>query len=501
MVSRIRDSVRNRLLLANVAGAVVVMAVLELALPESLTTGLGIRLAVVAFVAIFLVFAGLATVWAHLAFARSVAWVVEGRRPTGAERAEVLRLPWHSALRPLVFWVVAAASYPLATMVVGGPGPVTVIKISHGILLGGVVTCGLGFLMIERSFTSLFTITLAGSLPRRPATLGVRMRLLLAWMVGSAVPMVALAVIIVTPEEVPPEAAVVVLAAGGVGAGLIATWSAATSLAEPLAHVRDALARVRDGQLDTDLLVDDGGEIGEVQAGFNQMVKGLRDRERVRDLFGRHVGRAVAGHALEHGTGLGGEQKDASIIFVDIVGSTTLAEMLPPDEVVDLLNAFFDVVVRTIHDEGGWVNKFEGDGALCVFGVPGQTDNHRERALRAARRLQREMEALAERHRGLAAGIGVSSGTVVAGNVGAEERFEFTVIGRAVNEAARLTELAKHREPMILASEATVERGNGEADHWQAAGQVELRGHIEPTGVATLLRHEGDREATPARRS
>src|SRR5205814_4855713 len=122
---------------------------------------------------------------------------------------------------------------------------------------------------------------------------------------------------------------------------------------------------------------------------------------------------------------------------------------LPPEEVVDLLNRFFATVVRVVDAEGGWVNKFEGDAALAVFGAPTDQPDHAARALRAARRLGAELEPL-----GVDAGIGVSSGPVVAGNVGAENRYEDTVIGDPVNEAARLTEVAKRRPSRVAASDA-----------------------------------------------
>ena len=136
-----------------------------------------------------------------------------------------------------------------------------------------------------------------------------------------------------------------------------------------------------------------------------------------------------------------------------------MAEVLPPGEVVATLNAFFQAVVDTVQAEGGWVNKFEGDGALCVFGVPAFQPDHEQRALRAARALPGRLAEVRAAHPGLDAGIGVSSGTVVAGNVGTEERFEYTVIGRPVNEAARLTDLAKQRPGRVLASAAAVRAG------------------------------------------
>src|SRR5439155_17765442 len=152
--------------------------------------------------------------------------------------------------------------------------------------------------------------------------------------------------------------------------GLVAAWLSARSVADPLEEVRRALDDVRVGRDDIELRVYDGSEIGRLQAGFNQMVAGIRERERLRDLFGRQVGEDVAREALERGTELGGEARDVAALFVDLVGSTELAASREPHEVVELLNAFFRVVVAVVGRHGGFVNKFEGDAALCVFGAP-----------------------------------------------------------------------------------------------------------------------------------
>jgi adenylate cyclase len=128
-----------------------------------------------------------------------------------------------------------------------------------------------------------------------------------------------------------------------------------------------------------------------------------------------------------------------------------------------------------VNDEGGWVDKFEGDAALCVFGAPALLRDHPTRALRAARRLCAEVTVLDF-------GIGVSSGLAVAGNVGSEARFEYTVIGDPVNEAARLTEPAKGRPVHVLASRRAVDRADAdESRHWQPAETLQLRGRPEPT--------------------
>jgi adenylate cyclase len=141
------------------------------------------------------------------------------------------------------------------------------------------------------------------------------------------------------------------------------------------------------------------------------------------------------------------------------------------------LNQFFGTVVRTVAAEGGWVNKFEGDGALCVFGAPAAQPDHAARALRAARALGRALAAT------MPAGIGVSSGRAVAGNVGAEQRYEYTVIGDPVNEAARLTEAAKQHPARVLASAAAVRAAGDEAANWVEIGAFELRGRSQPTVV------------------
>lgn len=270
------------------------------------------------------------------------------------------------------------------------------------------------------------------------------------------------------------------LSAIGLGVGALTLGLASRSISDPPGNVRAALGQVRAGDLEARVPVDDGGDIGLLQAGFNEMVDGLRERQQVKDLFGRHVGEEVARQAMARGTQLGGEVRDVSALFVDITASTNLTEQLDPGEVVALLNDFFRAVVEAVGDEGGWVDKFEGDGALCVFGAPLDQPDHAARALRAARGLRERLHTLRARHTSLDAGIGVASGPAVAGNIGTETRFEYTVIGEPVHQAARLTEAAKGREARVLAAEATITAADGERECWRPAGDFELRGRSAP---------------------
>ncbi|HLJ08324.1 MAG TPA: adenylate/guanylate cyclase domain-containing protein, partial [Acidimicrobiia bacterium] len=312
-------------------------------------------------------------------------------------------------------------------------------------------------------------------------------RLLTAWLVGSAVPLVALAAVPLLHTRgglVSLSVSIVSLAAIGLVAGYFLTRATAGSVSEPLAGVRRALESVRHGDLSVEVPVDDPGELGRLQADLNRMVAGLRERRRLEDLFGRHVGEEVARQALAEPAVLGGRHRQVSVLFVDVIGSTALASTRPPDEVVTMFNRLFGCVVEAVTAERGWVNKFEGDAALCVFGAPADDPGHAAAALRAARRLRRLLDGLAAELPVLDVAIGVSTGTAVAGNVGAVDRYEYTVIGDPVNEAARLCELAKDRAGRVLVSGTTLDAAGDEARHWQRRGEEVLRGRSRPTVIA-----------------
>ena len=324
-----------------------------------------------------------------------------------------LNLPWTIGILPLPFWTVAAV------VIAAWPNTGTFAdraRLFVGITLGGILTCTLCYVLVDRASAELRARALAGALPEVHRAFGLRRRLLVVWALASGIPFAG---IVLTPlvrsrvSTVPLGWPVALLAIAGLGAGLFTTVGVATSIAAPLDRVRRSLADVRGGDLDAELTVDAAGELGLVQAGFNEMVAGLREREELRDLFGRHVGEEVAKAALEQGVSLGGEFRDVSVFFVDLVGSSALARETSADRVVALLNRFFAAVVQAAAAEGGWVNKFEGDAALCVFGAPNAEPDHAAAARCAPP--DRAGQSHLERFE---AGIGVSSGTVVAGNVG-----------------------------------------------------------------------------------
>jgi adenylate cyclase len=426
--------------------------------------------------------------WGLRASAPVERWLASGRPPTPEERRIALGQPFRFAAISGVFWTLAAVLFTLLNL--PGSGWAAVV-VGGAILMGGETTCAIGYLMAERIARPVTALALAGgSPPPERCVPGVAGRLSMAWSLGTGIPLFCISVIAVASLFQGGEdagrvaAAVFFLAAVGMGVGMLAISLAARSVAEPIAAVRRAMASIEEGQLDVAVPVDDGSEVGLLEAGFNRMALGLRERERLRDLFGRHVGRDVASAALANDgeIELGGEVREIAVLFVDMIGSTRLALKRSPAEVVTLLNTFFCVVVEVVEEHGGWVNKFEGDAALCVFGAPTPSAAPAGDALRAARRLRERVDGELS---GADACIGVSAGPAVAGNVGARERFEYTVIGDAVNEAARLCELAKQRPSRLLASDAVLERAaRDEVDRWEVRERVVLRGRDRPTGVA-----------------
>ncbi len=263
--------------------------------------------------------------------------------------------------------------------------------------------------------------------------------------------------------------------------------------------VRKAQRKVEGGDYDVEVPVFDTTELGLLQAGFNTMVSELRERERVRDLFSRHVGEDVARTAMENDAEMGGEVREVAVLFVDLIGSTELAASRPPTEVVEMLNAFFAVVIDVVEAHDGWINKFEGDAALAVFGAPIAIPDAAGSALRAGRTLA---ERLSSDLDGANAGIGISAGQAVAGNIGDTRRYEYTVIGDPVNEAARLTEAAKEIHGCVVASGAALARaGDDEARRWRVIESRVLRGRDDDTDLAVPAEHAPQDAATSSPRS
>ncbi|EGD54241.1 adenylate/guanylate cyclase domain-containing protein [Gordonia neofelifaecis] len=410
------------------------------------------------------------------------AWFVSGTPADDERRMQVQVIPARVVYADLVGWLAAYVTYVL----VSGAQPVFLLAMLVAFMLAATTSACLNYMFIESAVRPLVVLALGGR-SMRFAMHGVRERMAVIWLVSSAVPMVGMVTIIVGRAlDLVPQVhdnfdwpiaflAFIALASGARVVGLVGR-----AIRDPLNEMSTVVEAASDGDLTQRVAVYDSSEIGVLQDGINGMLDGLEERDRMREIFSRHVGVGVADLALEHDGELVGSNTDAAMIFVDITGSTSFAARRDPRETAVVLNAFFSIVAEVVAEHGGFINKFEGDAALVVFGAPEPMDNPAEAALAAARELG---EALGEKLP-LEWGMAVSYGSVFAGNIGARTRYEYTVIGDPVNECARLSDRAKEGYSPVYASGAAVDRaGEAEAGRWRRVDRVTLRGRAEPTEI------------------
>jgi len=233
-----------------------------------------------------------------------------------------------------------------------------------------------------------------------------------------------------------------------VGGGLVAivvgiglTWH----VTRPISALTGGVARVASGDLTLELPVRSSDEMGRLTSTFNDMVEGLRQRDFIRNTFGRYVSPEVAKTLLESPEGLkfGGEKREITVLMSDLRGYTRFAEQGDPAWVMELLNDFLARMTDLIIAYGGTINEFIGDAIFAVYGAPIAHADHAERAAASALAMQRAMAELNQEHaeRGrprFEMGIGINTGEAVVGNIGSEQRAKYAVVGAAVNLAARV---------------------------------------------------------------
>jgi adenylate cyclase len=380
-------------------------------------------------------------------------------------------------------WAIAAVV--IIPLNIGGGGRVATLLVSS-ILFGATSTVCTGFLFTQRALRKLM-VAATVDVEHAERAPGVRARLIMMWAMCSALPGAGIVVLVmlrangwIIPADAPIETPVLVLALVAVVLGSRAMILVASSISDPLHEVVDAMAEVERGHIGNMIDVYERSEIGQLQTGFNRMVAGLQERDQLRDLFGRHVGEEVVRRAIEENESFSGDERDVAVLFIDLVGSTQLTSTREPHEVAEVLNEFFQIVVAAVDERRGLINKFQGDAALAVFGAPLRIDDPASAALATARALGAELRRLP-----VDFGIGVSAGPVFAGNIGAENRYEYTVVGDAVNEAARLADRAKDFENRVLCSAEAIDRaGDSERRLWAVQGEEMLRGRSRLTQIS-----------------
>lgn len=415
-------------------------------------------------------------------FAPSVRWFDTGVEPDARQRRGAINTIRRQSILLLAVWLVSGAVFLLVNRGLGGP---LVVLMCLTVVFGGTATVSSSLLFTQRVVRPVVAAA-TREFDNRITAPGVTARLVLMWTLTTALPSGTIAILVLCRMNgwvIPPSASidipVLLLSLVAVFLGLRTLILVSLSISDPLREIIEAMADVEKGSIDVQVAEYEQSEIGRLQRGFNRMITGLQERDRLRELFGRHVGAEVVRLAIQTDAAsdiaLSGEVREVAVLFVDVTGSTEFAMNHPPQEVAAVLNEFFRTVVAAVDEQHGLINKFQGDAALAVFGAPITSEDAAAHALATARRLGDTLRGV------LDFGVGVSAGPVFAGNIGAENRYEYTVIGDPVNEAARLADRAKALPGRVACSGTAVGRAGTEAQHWHDHGTVTLRGRSEPT--------------------
>lgn len=472
----------------NVIGLLAVVAIAMFVVPMPSVPNEGQVRLVNGLIAIgyFLAVAPPAVVIGVRGFAEARDWLLEGRPPTGGEQSAVLRTPLRLFVLQAALWLLAAVLFGVFNLLYSWQ---IAARASIIVTIVGLSTASFAYLATERVLRPVAARALRSGIPRGVSVPGVGTRAVLAWAVGSGLSLLglmAIGILVLTGDlatRTELAIAMVTLAGTGLTVGVLMVTLAARATADPIGSVRHALANVRRGEFGVHVPVYDGSQIGQLQHGFNQMVGGLAERERIREAFGVYVDPDVAARILERGTDLEGEEVEVTIMFIDIRDFTAFAERTEAREVVAAINRLFDGIVPIIHTHGGRVDKFIGDGLLAVFGAPRRQPDHADQALAAALAIDAATNGRGNPE--LPIGIGLNSGTVVSGNVGGAGRFEFSVIGDAVNTAARVESATRQTGDTILLTEHTRHLLRAPHPELTERPPMPLKGKTDPIRLCT----------------
>jgi class 3 adenylate cyclase len=429
----------------------------------------------------------------------------EGADPAGVPpelRRRALNGPWFNASFSMAAWLLAGLFY-FPYQMWGGFSPAQAWRVFAGIVfVGGPVAAALSFLVTEFYWRRMIPLIFpdgrleASGVVRVP----ILMRLGATFFITSVLPPMLMLTVSLSlaarfggelPAEIRPlwmqllRTQTYIVGATGL-VSLVMALLVARFINRPVQALRAAMGRVASGELDVRVPVRSTDELGELNQHFNEMVEGLRQAERLRELFGRYVSPAVARQAVERGIALGGELSRATAMFVDLRGFTALTQRVAAARVVELLNDYYAIVERVCEAEGGVITQFLGDGVVVVFGGPLRPlPDHARRAIAAAVALQRALTRWdgidGER---LVAGIGICTGDMIAGNVGTGGRVTYTIVGDAVNQAARLQVKTRDLGFPILVTEST-RAALGESNGFvlRPCGAVALKGIAAPVEI------------------
>jgi adenylate cyclase len=418
-----------------------------------------------------------------------------GRTPLLPEltraRRRLIHLPWFAAAICGVAWFLCIPVFIGALVQVQNPlDPRLLWHLPISFCVSGFIAVTHSFFLVElASQWGLFPVFFRDERADRTPnifTLSLRGRGIM-WAVSASIcPIASLLLLVLAPPSPATNAAWLAVFVGviGIAFGIFTALMMSRLVAKPIDQLRTAADAVSRGNLAVDLGragARRADEFGRLLCEFDQMVRELRDKEKLRQTFGLHVGRRAAERILARDPGLSGVEEEITVMFVDMRSWTARASASPPAEIVEIMNDFFRVSVRAVEEEHrGMVNKYLGDGFMAIFGAGDSGSNHAGDAvssgcqiLRAVNQLNEELEAKGRAP--IQIGIGIHSGPAIVGSVGSPQRLEFTAMGNTVNIASRMQGLTKMVGRPLLVT-ATVRERAGDSFVFEELPSQEVRG-------------------------
>jgi adenylate cyclase len=494
---------------ANLLGGVVTFGYFRFVDPGGLTLGRPSAAEIAYFVGLLGALVGLGF-WLGRRWTRPLDAGPPPPGPAGdALRRRAVQVPWIVAGLTLAGWGLAGLNWGLLwPLLTGVFDPTRSVRTVLGItVIAGSAATTFVFFAAEhrwrRHLSGFFPeggLTEVAGVPRLP----VQTRLLASLLLVSVIPVSVLGVLARNRARealaAPPATAdaivanmlvsVVFLTVAAILVAIVLAIFVSRSVAEPLARLEAAMVEVERGRFDLRAPVVSNDEIGRLTEGFNRMVRGLGERELLRETFGKYVSEEVRDEILAGRIALQGEPREVTILFADIRDFTPWVEASDPREVVADLNAYFTEMETAIRAHGGLVVQYIGDEIEAVFGAPVARPGHAEHAVRAALEMRTRLAAwnaarAATGRRPLRNGIGIHTGTVLAGNIGSADRLSYALVGDSVNLASRLQGLTRELHADVLVSGTTRARIDGDLP-LRSLPAVRVKGRVAEVEVYAL---------------
>ena len=406
-------------------------------------------------------------------------------------RRRLIHLPWFAAAICGVAWFLCIPVFIGALLQVQNPlDPRLLWHLPISFCVSGFIAVTHSFFLVElASQWGLFPVFFRDERADRTPnifTLSLRGRGIV-WAVSASIcPIASLLLLVLAPRSPATNAAWLAVFVGviGIAFGIFTALMMSRLVAKPIDQLRIAADAVSRGNLAVDLGragARRADEFGRLLCEFDQMVRELRDKEKLRQTFGLHVGRRAAERILARDPGLSGVEEEITVMFVDMRSWTARASASPPAEIVEIMNDFFRVSVRAVEEEHrGMVNKYLGDGFMAIFGAGDSGSNHACDAVSAGCEILRAVKGLndelaAKERAPIQIGIGIHSGPAIVGSVGSPQRLEFTAMGNTVNVASRIQGLTKTVGRPLLVTAAVRDRA-GDSFVFEELPPQEVRG-------------------------